>query len=165
MAQALAQLKKAENDVKQAEDAYNGVVAGRAAAKEYGVKGGGLGKAEEQMRAQLEVLRAARDSAQVAYDRAARGSTDAQVRAAYAAVQQAQASLDRLSPDADRIAISKAQLEQARIALEQAKLRLDRSSLTAPFDGEVGQVNVTRGGSSSGPLGAVMLVDTAALSH
>ncbi len=161
VAQALAQLKKADNDVKQAEEAYNGVVAGRAAAKEYGVKGGGLGKAEEQMRAQLEVLRAARDSAQVAYDRAARGSTDAQVRAAYAAVQQAQASLDRLAPDGDRIGISKAQLEQARITNEQAKLRLDRSSLTAPFDGEVGQVNVTRGGSSSGPLGAVMLVDTA----
>ena len=160
VAQASAQLKKAQNDVKQAEDAYNGVVAGRAVAKEYGVQGGGLGKAEEQMRAQLEVLRAARDSAQVAYDRAARGSTDAQVRAAYAAVQQAQANLDRLSPDADKIAISKAQLEQARIAYEQAQLRLDRASLTAPFDGEVGQVNATRGGLSSGSLGAVMLVDT-----
>jgi HlyD family secretion protein len=160
VAQALAQLKKAENDVKQAEDTYNDVVVGRATAKEYGVRGGGLGKAEEQMRAQLEVLRAARDSAQVAYDRAVRGSTNAQIRAAYAAVQQAQANLDRLATDADRIAISKAQLEQARITYEQAKLRFDRASLTAPFDGEVGQINITRGGSSSGPLGAVMLVDT-----
>ena len=84
VAQALAQLKKAENDVKQAQDAYDGVVAGRATAKQYGIPGGGLGKAEEQMRAQLEVVRAARDAAQVRYDRAVRGATDAQVRAAYA---------------------------------------------------------------------------------
>lgn len=159
VAQARAQLKKAENDVKQAEEAYNGILAGRAAAKEYGIQGGGLGKAEEQMRAQLEVLRAARDAAQVAYDRAVRGATDAQLRAAWAAVQQAQANLDRLKPDADRIAISQAQLEQARIAYEQAQLRLERASLVAPFDGQVGQVNITRGGSSSAPGGAVLLVD------
>jgi len=159
LAQALAQLKKAQNDVKQAEDAYNGVVAGRAAAKEYGVRGGGLGQAEEQMRAQLEVLRASRDAAQTNYDRVARGATDAQLRAAWAAVQQAQAALDRLAPDADRIAITQAQLEQARVAYEQARLWLERATLTAPFDGEVGQVNITRGGASSVPGGAVLLVD------
>ncbi len=159
VAQARAQLKKAENDVKQAEEAYNGILAGRAAAKEYGIQGAGLGKAEEQMRAQLEVLRAARDAAQAAYDRAARGATDAQLRVAWAAIQQAQANLDRLTPDADRIAISKAQLEQARIACEQAQLRLERASLVAPFDGQVGQVNITRGGSSSTPGGAMLLVD------
>jgi len=160
VAQTLAQLRKAENYVKQAEEAYNGVLAGRAAAKEYGVQGGGLGKAEEQMRAQLGVLRAARDAAQVAYDQAVAGGKDAQLRTAWAAVQQAQAGLDRLSPDADRIAISKAQLEQARLAYEQARLRLERATLLAPFDGEVGQVNITRGGSSSVPGSAVLLVDS-----
>jgi HlyD family secretion protein len=160
VAQALAQLKKAENDVKQAQDAYEGVVAGRAAAKQYGIPGGGLGKAEEQMRAQLEVIRSARDAAQASYDRVVHGATDAQLVAAWAAIQQAQANLDRLTPDQDRIAISKAQLEQARIAYEQAKLRLDRALLTAPFDGQVGQVNITRGGASSAPGGAVLQVDT-----
>jgi len=119
-----------------------------------------LGKAEEQMRAQLEVIRAARDAAQANYDRVVRGATDAQLVAAQAAIQQAQSNLDRLTPDQDRIAISKAQLEQARIAYEQAKLRLDRALLTAPFDGQVGQVNITRGGASSAPGGAVLLVDT-----
>ena len=160
VAQALAQLKKAQNDLKQAQDTYNDVVVGRATAKEYGVKGHGLGKAEEQMRAQVEVLRAAQEAAQVTYDRAARGATDAQLRSAWAVVQQAQANLDRLTPDPEQIAISKAQLEQARAAYEQAELQLARASLTAPFDGEVGQINITRGGSSSGPGGAVLLVDT-----
>jgi HlyD family secretion protein len=159
VAQALAQLKKAQNDVKQAEDAYEGVAAGRAAAKQYGIQVGGLGQAEEQMRAQLQVIRAARDAAQASYDRVARGATDAQLVAAWAAIQQAQANLDRLTPDQDRIAIGRAQLEQARVAYEQAKLRLDRATLTAPFDGQVGQVNITRGGSSTAPGGAVLLVD------
>ena len=160
VAQALAQLKKAQNDLKQAENTYNDLIVGRATAKEYGVKGHGLGKAEEQMRAQVEVLRAAQDAAQVTYDRAARGATDAQLRSAWAAVQQVQANLDRLTPDPERVAISEAQVEQARAAYEQAKLRQDRASLTAPFDGQVGQVNITRGGSSAGPGGAVLLVDT-----
>jgi HlyD family secretion protein len=161
VAQALANLKKAQNDVKQAEDAYNGLLVGRATAKEYGISAGGLGAAEEKMRAQLEVIRAARDAAQTAYDQAVAGAKDAQLQAALAAVQQAQAALDRLAPDADRIAISKAQLEQARIAYEQARLRLDRATLTAPFEGTVGQVNITRGGASSVPSGAVLLVDAA----
>ncbi len=160
VAQALAQLKKAENDLKQAQDAYEGVSAGRAAAKQYGIQGGGLGRYEEQMRATVEVLRAARDAAKSAYDQVARGATDAQLGAAWAAVQQAQANLDRLTLDPDRVTISRAQVEQARIAYEQAKLRLDRASLTAPFDGEVGQVNIARGGSSATSLGAVLLVDT-----
>ncbi len=160
VAQALAQLKKAENDLKQAQDAYEGVSAGRAAAKQYGIQGGGLGRYEEQMRATVDVLRAARDAAKTTYDQAARGATDAQLGAAWAAVQQAQANLDRLTLDPDRVTVSRAQVEQARIAYEQAKLRLDRASLTAPFDGQVGQVNITRGGSSATPLGAVLLVDT-----
>jgi multidrug efflux pump subunit AcrA (membrane-fusion protein) len=144
ISQALAQLKKAQNDLQQAEDAYDGVVHGRAVAKEYGVKGGGLGKYEEQMRAQVEVLRAAQDAAQTAYDRAVRGATDAQLRTAWAAVQQAQANLDRLTPDADRIAISRAQLEQARIAYEQAKLQLDRATLTVRRRSGTGQRHARR---------------------
>ena len=160
IAQALAQLKRAEADMKQANDSYTAIVNGREAAKQYGIKGRGLGQAEEQMRVQVEAARAALDAAQVTHDRAVRGATDAQLRAAWAAVQQAQANLDRLTPDPDRIATSKAQLEQARIAYEQAKLRLDHASLTAPFEGQVGQVNVTRGGSSAGLGGAILLVDT-----
>jgi multidrug efflux pump subunit AcrA (membrane-fusion protein) len=45
IAAAQAQLAQAQAQAKIAQDAYDGVSAGRATAKEYGVRGGGLGQA------------------------------------------------------------------------------------------------------------------------
>jgi len=61
---AEAEVVRLAGDVDRAQKAYNGVVAGRAEAKEYGIQAGGLGAAEEQMRAQLASIRAAYDAAQ-----------------------------------------------------------------------------------------------------
>jgi multidrug efflux pump subunit AcrA (membrane-fusion protein) len=154
IAAAEAAVAKAASDLKFAEDAYNGVVEGRAAAKEYGVRGGGLGRAEEQMRAQLAAIRAAYDVAQKQLAQLKAGATRnelgaaaANVNAAKAQLEQAKAQLDLLKAGAtpEQIAVAEAGVQQAQVAVDMAKAQLDKLQLTAPFDGTIGTVYARSG--------------------
>ncbi|HSD83810.1 MAG TPA: efflux RND transporter periplasmic adaptor subunit [Anaerolineae bacterium] len=154
IAAAEAAVAKAASDLKFAEEAYNGVVEGRATAKEYGVSGGGLGKYEEQMRAQLTAIRAAYDVAQKQLAQLKTGATRnelgaaaANVSAAKAQLEQAKAQLDLLKAgaSAEQIAVAEAGVKQAQAALDMAKAQLDKMQLTAPFAGTIGTVYVRSG--------------------
>ena len=81
------------------------MVEGRATAKQYGIPGGGLGKYEEQMRAQLAAIRAAYDVSQKQLAQLKAGATgnelaaaSANSDAAKAQMEQAKAQLDLLKP-------------------------------------------------------------------
>ncbi len=154
IAAAEAAVAKAASDLKFAEDAYNGVVEGRATAKEYGIPGGGLGKYEEQMRAQLAAIRAAYDVAQKQLAQLKAGATRnelgaaaANVNVAKAQMEQAKAQLDLLKAGAtpEQIAVAEAGVQQAQVTVDMAKAQLDKLQLTAPFDGTIGTVYVRSG--------------------
>jgi multidrug resistance efflux pump len=151
IAAAEAAVAKAASDLKFAEEAYRGVVEGRATAKQYGIPGGGLGKYEEQMRAQLTAIRAAYDVAQKQLAQLKAGATRnelgaaaANVNAAKAQMEQAKAQLDLLKAGAtsEQIAVAEAGVKQAQVAVDTAKAQLDKLQLIAPFDGTIGTVYV-----------------------
>jgi HlyD family secretion protein len=73
--------------------------------------------------------------------------TETDVESARSQLAQAQASLARLlkEPDKTEVAAAQAAVDVSQIALEQAKLNLAKSSLVAPIDGVVNEVNVKRG--------------------
>lgn len=154
IAAAEAAVAKAASDLKFAEEAYNGVIEGRATAKDYGIPGGGLGKYEEQMRAQLTAIRAAHDVAQKQLAQLKAGATKnelgaaaANVNAAKAQMEQAKAQLDLLKAgaSAEQLAVAEAGVKQAQVALDTAKAQFDKMQLTAPFAGTIGTVAVRSG--------------------
>ncbi len=154
IAAAEAAVTKAASDLTFAQQAYDGVVEGRATAKQYGIPGGGLGKYEEQMRAQLAAIRAAYDVAQKQLAQLKAGATKnelgaaaANVDAAKAQLEQAKAQLDLLKAgaSAEQIAVAEAGVKQAQVAVDTAKAQLDKLQLTAPFDGTIGTVYVRSG--------------------
>jgi multidrug resistance efflux pump len=154
IAAAEAAVAKAASDLKFAEEAYNGVVEGRAAAKEYGIPGGGLGKHEEQMRAQLTAIRAAHEVTQKRLAQLKAGATQdeldaaqANVAATKAALEQAKAQLDLLKAGAtpEQIAVAQAGVKQAQVAVDTAKAQLAKLQLIAPFDGTIGTVTLRLG--------------------
>ncbi len=154
IAAAEAAVAKAASDLKFAQEAYNGVVDGRATAKQYGIQGGGLGRYEEQMRAQLAAIRAAYDVAQKQLAQLKAGATQnelgaaaANVNAAKAQLEQAKAQLDLLKAgaSAEQIAVATAGVQQAQVAVDLAKAQLDKSQLTAPFAGTIGTVYARSG--------------------
>lgn len=93
-----------------------------------------------------------RDAAQARYDLAAAGPTAAQIAAAQANVAQAQAQRDKVlaGPTAEQIAIAEAAVAQAQLGLDLARYNLTQATLTAPFDGVVTAVYVTKGELASG---------------
>ncbi len=86
------------------------------------------------------------------------------IGAAQAAVVQAQTALDKLTEGADArtIAIAQAQIDQAQSAVDLADYNLARGVLTAPFDGVVGQLNLTIGEAAPLDKAAAILVDNSA---
>jgi multidrug efflux pump subunit AcrA (membrane-fusion protein) len=172
LAAAEAAVAKAASDLKFAEDAYNGVVEGRAAAKQYGVRGGGLGLAEEQMRAQLAAIRAAHDVAQKQLAQLKAGATRdelaaaaASVDAAKAQLEQAKAQLGLLQAGAtpEQIAVAEAGVKQAQVAVDTAKAQLDKLQLVAPFAGTIGTVYARSGELAQPGQSIVTLGDLASL--
>ena len=154
IAAAEAAVAKAASDLKFAEEAYNGVVEGRATAKEYGIPGGGLGKYEEQMRAQVTAIRAAHEVAQKQLAQLKAGATknelaaaSANSDAAKAAWEQAKAQLDLLKAGttAEQLAVAEAGVKQAQVAVDAAKAQLDKLQLIAPFAGTIGTVYARSG--------------------
>jgi len=154
LAAAQAEVARTAASLKQAQDAYDGVVEGRAAAKEYGIQVGGLGMAEEQMRIYLAAARASYEAAQKQLAQLQAGATENEIDAARAmlAVMQAQkaraqAQLDSLKAGAtpEQIAVSEANVAQAQAAVDQAQATLDKTLLKAPFAGTVCDVYVHAG--------------------
>jgi HlyD family secretion protein len=127
-----------------------------------------LGAPEEQARFNLAAADKALAAAQARYDELLAGTDADKLHAAQASVaaaaaqrDAAQAQLDLLSNGATdaQIAAAEAQVEQARAALEQAELALELGTLTAPFDGVVGEVNV-KAGEMAPAAPAVAVLDT-----
>lgn len=153
-AAAEAAVVKAASDVKFAEIAYNGVLDGKATAKEYGIPVGGLGEAEEKMRAQLAAIRAAQDVAQKQLAQLKAGATQNELTAARANVEaaqaqqasaQAQLALLKAGSTAEAIAVAEAQVKQAQAAVEMAKAQMAKLQIVAPFDGTIGTVYARSG--------------------
>ena len=149
IAAAEAEVARLAGELDRAQKAYDGVVAGRATAKEYGIPGGGLGQYEEQMRAQLNAIRASYGAAQKRLDQLKAGPTKneldgarANVAAAEAGKARVQAQLDLLKAGAskEQIAVAEAGVAQAQVAVDLAQAALDKLQLKAPFAGTVGNV-------------------------
>ena len=149
IAAAEAEVARLAGELDRAQKAYDGVVAGRATAKEYGIPGGGLGQYEEQMRAQLNAIRASYGATQKRLDQLKAGPTKneldgarANVAAAEAGKARVQAQLDLLKAGAskEQIAVAEAGVAQAQVAVDLAQAALDKLQLKAPFAGTVGNV-------------------------
>jgi len=98
--------------------------------------------------------------ADLQYQIAARGGTEAQMAAARTQVAQAQAALDRLKADERSRQLAEVQLRQAELNVELATTRLVNATLTAPFDGTVAEVNIVGGQAAAGTLQpAIVLAD------
>jgi HlyD family secretion protein len=154
LAAAEADLARAGAALKQAQDAYEGVVEGRAAAKEYGIQVGGLGQAEEQMRVQLASSRAAYAATEKRLAQLKAGPTKPELDVARANLASAQAQRDRAQAQldllkagatAEQIAVAEANVAQAQVGVDQAKAALDKTQLQTPFAGTVGSVMVREG--------------------
>ena len=161
IAAAQAQLAQAQAQAKIAQDAYDGVSAGRAAAKEYGVRGGGLGQAEEQMRVQLAAVKEQVEAAQARLNKLYSGATKDEINSAQARVDMAKAQMesaqaqmnaakaqyDLLAAGAskEQIAAADAAVAQAEAALKVFDVQADKLTVRAPADGTVLVHNVNVG--------------------
>ena len=153
LAAAEAAVAKAQSDLVFAQQAYDGVVNGRATAKQYGISGHGLGQVEEKMRAQLEAIQAASDVAQQRLAQMKSGATQnelnasmAKVNAAKAQQDQAQAQLELLQSGArpEQLAASQAQIDAAQAQMDVVQAQIDalqaqiaKLTLKAPIAGTV----------------------------
>jgi HlyD family secretion protein len=160
IAAAEAAVAKAASDVTSAQQAYDGVVEGRATAKAYGVPGGGLGTMEEKMRAQLESIKANYDVAVKRLAQLKQGATKdeinqarARVAAAESQAAMAQAQLEQVQKGArtEQLAAAQAQVDaaaaqaasagaQVEAAQAQAsglQVQIDKLTLRSPLNGVV----------------------------
>jgi HlyD family secretion protein len=169
LAAAQAKVAQAAASLKQAQDAYDGVVEGHATAKEYGIQAGGLGMAEEQMRIHLAAARTAYEAAQKQLAQLQAGATKNEsdaARATLAAMQaqqaRAQAQLDLLKAGTppEQIAVSEANVAQVQAAADLAQAALDKTQLKAPFAGIVSDVYVHEGEVATTGVPVLGLADT-----
>lgn len=100
----------------------------------------------------ITIARASLEQAQAQYNKLKQGATPAQIAAAQAQVDSANASLAKLTAPSTEtdIEAAAAGVDQAQASLDAAKLALDQATLTAPFDGMIGAVNIVPGSSSGG---------------
>ncbi len=178
--QAQAALQSAENNISQAQVAYD--AARQKEAADVPQAQAALQDAQTQLDAlihpnasDLTQAQAAVTQAQANLTKLKQGGTAAQIAQSAAGVTQAQANLDKLTapPTDAALAAAAATQAQAEANVATAQRNLDQATLTAPFDGVVAAVNVvpggtSNGGSSSGTTGssssaAVTLVDTSKL--
>jgi multidrug resistance efflux pump len=87
---------------------------------------------------------------------------EANVRAAMAQVVSAQATLDRLLEGAstEDIAMAEARVASAQAVLASTQAQLALTQVRAPFDGQVGEVNVRPGETSNPGSAAILFGDT-----
>lgn len=91
----------------------------------------------------------------------ARGANAASLASANAALVSAQAQLDRLLNGASEtdLQLTEIAVRQAELTVAQAEAALSRAVITAPFDGVIGQVNLTVGEPPPSNSPALLLVD------
>jgi len=151
---AQAQLEGTKAQAKLIQDAYNDVSNGRATAKEYGVQGGGLGAAEEQMRARLSAANAQVAAAQAQLNRVLAGATLDEIKGARSRVAAAQAQWDAAQAQyklilsgasREQIATADAAVAQAEASLRLFDVQSNKLTARAPQDGTVLARNVEVG--------------------
>ncbi|GAB4198608.1 MAG: efflux RND transporter periplasmic adaptor subunit [Roseiflexaceae bacterium] len=165
--QAEAALRSAENNVSQAQVSYDN-------ARQAEVNG--IRVAEQQVQsaqAGLDRVRAGADNDQIAAARAQVQSAQANLAklrgdqrsgalaAAQASVDLAEANLARLrgGPQASDLTVAEAQVQSAQAARDLAQLALDQTTLRAPFDGVVAEINLQVGENPPATSAAVVLAD------
>ncbi len=148
LASAQADAARAAADLKVAQDSYDALVLGpgHGIATDANVPGRGLGKYEEDKRAQLAAIKAS-------YDATLKQVTDAGVSAS-SSLQAGQASVDiaaaQRSAAQAKLNLLKAgtlsqQIDAATARVAQARAALDEATLVAPFDGTIAELTINLG--------------------
>ncbi|MBE0690892.1 MAG: HlyD family efflux transporter periplasmic adaptor subunit [Anaerolineae bacterium] len=90
-----------------------------------------------------------------------RGADAGAVTSAQAAIIQAQTALDRLvnGPSEIDVHMAAIELQQAQLGVDLAQSNLDRAALRAPFDGVIGQLNLTLGEPPPRQEAAILMID------
>lgn len=143
---AQSQLRQAEAAVQVARSAYNEV--------RWNPKIGMLPQSLQLQQATLQF-----EAAQAQYQKVLNGAGDDAVAGAYAQVVSAQAQLARLQEGAnsEQVRAVQAQVQQAELGLYLSQLQIDKSTIEAPMNGVVAQVNVSPG-SMVAPGSPVMVI-------
>jgi HlyD family secretion protein len=83
------------------------------------------------------------------------------VASAQAALAQSLSTLNRLleGPTESDLALARIQIEQSELSVQAARKSLDNATLTAPFDGVIGEVNYVEGEQASPGRTALVLLD------
>ncbi|MDQ3250088.1 MAG: efflux RND transporter periplasmic adaptor subunit [Chloroflexota bacterium] len=158
----LAQVRQAEANVKQAQQAYNQVKSQpnigelpQSAQLEQATV------ALEVARAQASLTDQGPDQAQVAGALNQIAQAEVGVRQAQSNLIQAQNNLQTLldGPDKQDLEIARAQVRQAQLSELQTENSLANAQLLAPLDGVVSAVNIRQGEVNSGAAPAVVLTD------
>ncbi len=147
---AAADLRRTDIALKQAQWAYDQVA--------YRGDVGAMPQAS-----QLEQATIDHETALANYNLAVQGPTEADIAAARSQLAQPEASLAQLleGPGEADVAAAQAAVDMARIGLEQAELNLAKTSLIAPIDGVVTEVNI-KPGERPPAQAAVILTDMSA---
>ena len=126
-----------------------------------------LRAAVEVAQAQLVLAQAQTDQTgnQVVQAEAAVAQAEASVETAQAQTGQALATLDRLQagPTLEEVAVAKAAVTQAAERLDSARAMLAQASLSAPFDGSIGLIQVRQGEEVMAGQPVIMLGDLSTL--
>lgn len=158
----LAQVRQAEANLKQAQQAYNevknqpniGMLPQSAQLEQATVS-------FEVARAQAALTEEGPDQAQVAGALNQIAQAQSGLRQAQSSVITAQNNLRTLldGPNVEDLRIARAQVRQAELNALQAQYSLTNGQLVAPFHGVVSQVNIRQGELSGGQLAAIVLTD------
>lgn len=144
---AESQLRQAEAAVDRAQAAYDQVAWSPV-----------IGALPESL--QLEQATLQLEAAQAQYDQLLIGATPDMVANAYAQLAQARAQLERVQegPADAQVQAAEAQVRQAEAALYLAQLQLDKTTIRAPIDGVILNVNTTTGTmlSPGAPVATIM---------
>jgi HlyD family secretion protein len=146
VATAQAQLAQAKTQLIAVQDAYDSITTGIETLKQYGRSGSTLSRYAEQTRIQMTAAQAADNAAQ---KRLALASTskDADVRSAQARLNIAlgRQNAARAQLDLVKAGSTQEQIDAAQARLTQAQAALDETTLVAPFDGTIAELNVNVG--------------------
>jgi HlyD family secretion protein len=148
LASAQADAARAAADLKVAQDSYDALVLGpgHGIPTDANVPGRGLGKYEEDKRAQLAAT-------QAAYNAALKKVTDAKVSVGNS-LASVQASVDIATAQRDaaqaKLNLLKAgatsqQIDAAKARVAQAQAALDEATLVAPIDGTIAELTINAG--------------------
>ncbi len=146
VATAQAQMSQAKAQLKPLQDAYDSITTGIETLKQYGRSGGSLARSAEQTRVQITAVQAAYNAAQKQLTLASTSTGDdvrtAQARLNIALGQQkaAQAQLDLVEAGS-----TQEQIDAAQARVTQAQAALDETTLVAPFNGTIAELNVNVG--------------------